>query len=133
MSLQAYLSPTPVQSTRQFNAAPVLTFDDNGYYWFLEPIFAKIRETTGQYIDLYGEADFYEGALLALQDALEEAHDLVSSQPDHWDVIVGRYIDPDENIYCPVKKQEFVALLQRFEDAIRNALLHQQHLVFLGD
>jgi hypothetical protein len=133
MSLTAYHMPTPVRSTSQITSPALLSFQDDGYYWFLEPVFRSIAEQTGQYIDLYSNADFYEGGLLALQDGLEVAHQMVNDQAARWDVIIGTYADSGESIYCPVKKQDFLELLQRFEDAVLKAILHRQHLVFFGD
>jgi hypothetical protein len=37
---------------------PSLTLDDDGYYWFLHPLWERLRPETGQYIDLYGYAGF---------------------------------------------------------------------------
>ena len=37
---------------------PFLAFGDDGYYWFLYPMFESLFAETGQFIDLYGYALF---------------------------------------------------------------------------
>lgn len=35
-----------------------ISFDDDGYYWFMHPWFEMLAGQTGKYIDLYGGAEF---------------------------------------------------------------------------
>src|SRR5205807_406471 len=73
-----------------------LFLEDDGYYWFLHPLFERLRGETEQYIDLYGDASFMDGALLALERSLVEARAVIESQPDAWEVHVGTQIIPTE-------------------------------------
>ena len=65
---------------------PYLGFDDDGYYWFLYPLFEKLFTETGQFIDLYGYALFAGADLQALSRMLDEARTLVEAQPNSWRV-----------------------------------------------
>src|SRR5690242_164161 len=63
--------------------------DTGGYYWFLHPLFCSLAEKTGQYIDLYGDAEFRGDDLQSLRQTLVEARQLVETQPERWSVHVG--------------------------------------------
>ncbi len=51
--------------------------DTGGYYWFLHPLFHRLAEKTGQYIDLYGDAEFRGDDLQLFREILVEARQLV--------------------------------------------------------
>src|SRR5262249_12737311 len=64
--------------------------DDTGcYYSFLHPFCSRLGETTGQYIDLYGDAEFRGQDLQLLRETLLEARQLVATQPEQWSVYMG--------------------------------------------
>jgi hypothetical protein len=70
-------------------AAPSLglSFEDDGYYWFLELGFRGVAQRTGKYVDLYGHTIFDSDAALAdLEQALSAALKAVQDQPDQWRV-----------------------------------------------
>lgn len=103
--------------------------DDDAYYWFLEPLFQKLSEKTDQYIGMYGAAWFEEAVVTSLRDVVAEAKRLVASQPDAWDVRIGRSagtpsepVDPPVPIYRTVRKAEFNDLLDRFERLVAESL-----------
>ncbi len=64
---------------------PSLALSD-GYYWFLYPLIERLAEETGQYVDLYGDAVFAGGDLLALRRMLSEARGLVETRGESWEV-----------------------------------------------
>ncbi len=55
--------------------------EDDGYYWFLHPLFVALAEETGQYVDLYGGARFQGQDLDALERALASSRQLIEVQP----------------------------------------------------
>src|SRR5262245_50339246 len=65
---------------------PSLGFEDDGYYWFLHPLFEGLMVETGQYIDLYGSAMFAGPDLAALGRMLTEARRQVEARPESWEV-----------------------------------------------
>src|SRR3954463_10805510 len=92
-------------------ADPIVQFwdydDDNtgGYYWFLHPLFERLAEKTGQYIDLYGDAEFRGDDLSSLRQTLLEAQRLVAAQPERWPVCRGTVAMP--NATLPVPRESF--------------------------
>ena len=46
------------QVGRLMRNEPSIVFEDDGYYWYLHPFFEVLRAETGEYIDLYGGANF---------------------------------------------------------------------------
>ena len=46
---------------------PFLDLDNDGYYWFLSPLFGQLWTETGKYIDFYGHAAFEGESLAALE------------------------------------------------------------------
>ena len=69
---------------------PSLGLEDDGYYWFLHPLFERLAGETGQYIDLYGDALFAGPDLLALSRMLSEARRLVGPSPSRGTSIPAR-------------------------------------------
>src|SRR5829696_9132664 len=79
-------------------AGPVVTFDDDedgGYYWFLYPFFDRLARETGQFIDLYGVAEFRGDDLDALRQVVRDARLDAAARPDRWLVHVGTTTMPN--------------------------------------
>ncbi len=113
---------------------PILTLDDDGYYWFLHPLFEELRAATGQYIDLYGNATFTGANLDALDGILSAAQRLVELQPECWEVHIGTQVLPvQKEIYKPVKRTEFFRLLGLWEHVLERARQTGHPVVCFGD
>ncbi|KXX69467.1 hypothetical protein [Flammeovirga sp. SJP92] len=57
----------------EYNEDTSIRFDDEditGDYWFLQPLFEKIRFKTSETIDLYDDCNFKGGQLLRLKEEL---------------------------------------------------------------
>src|SRR4051812_32375630 len=94
---------------------PGLALDD-GYYWFLHPLFEELRVVTGEYIDLYGDAAFIGPDLDALERMLSAARRLVEAQPEFWEVHTGTQVRPvHREVHKPVERAEFLRRLGRWE------------------
>jgi hypothetical protein len=112
---------------------PCLALNDDGYYWFLHPLFDKLAAETGQYIDLYGNASFAATDLAALERMLKEARTLVLSQPESWEVHTGTQLRPVcREIYHPVRREEFLPLLDTWENIIAIAKESGRPVVSFG-
>ena len=85
---------------------------DDGYYWFLHPLFKDLANETGQYIDLYGDASFSGSDLAGLEEMLRLASKLIALQPTTWNVIVGYELVPyeKENHSRPHQKEKFATV-----------------------
>jgi hypothetical protein len=131
---------------------PSLFLDDDGYYWFLHPLFGRLQAETGQYIDLYGDASFVGESLAALERLLLEARTLIESQPDTWDVHVGTQILPKgrdlfkvegrkivgnwesvKEVFKAVHRDQFLELIARWEKVIARARELGRPVVCFGD
>jgi hypothetical protein len=130
-----------IEGTRpvELDAATRVDFEDDGYYWFLYPLFERLAARTGQMIDLYDGATFSGPALADLRATVSEAMRLVATMPDEWDVQTGTEIGshlhpkPPTPVYSPVNKMEFERLLRRFGGLVDAAERETARIVCLGD
>jgi hypothetical protein len=105
-----------VNSRAKGAAAPALAFEDDGYYWFLHPLFERLRKETGKYIDLYGDALFSRNDWPRLRALLSEAEAMVNHQPTRWEVCVGTQLHPTQReVYRTVNREELLRLIATFE------------------
>lgn len=110
-------------------AEPSLGLEDDGYYWFLNPLFGQLAGETGQYIDLYGYAAFAGPDLAALDRMLSEARRLVEAQPESWPVQTA--VAPV--LHKPVLRDEFLRLLSTWECAALQARELGRAVICFGD
>lgn len=97
-----------------------VALNDDGCYWFLHPLFERLREQCGKYIDLYGDATFTRDDFPRLRRLLDEAETLAAEQPETWKVHVGTQFDrktqKETPVYKAVRREQvlsFVATLRR--------------------
>jgi hypothetical protein len=124
-------------------AEPVVSFDDDengGYHWFLHPFFHRLAEKTGQYIDLYGDAEFCGADLQSLRDTLLDARQRVAAQPERWSVYVGTATMPNAPVPPPprevlkeVERSEMLALIDRFLAVVERSKITGLPVVCFGD
>lgn len=109
--------------------------DDDGYYWFLWPLFQELFEETGQFIDLYGNACFESENLARLGQILERAQILVNTQPETWSVSVGiqTHQSHSHEVFQQVSKTHFLKLLNQWQSLLRLAEQSGQGIVAFGD
>jgi hypothetical protein len=113
---------------------PSLSLDDDGYYWFLHPLFERLRTDTGQYIDLYGDAHFDGECRAALERVLAEARRLAGSQPEEWQVHVGTQLMPEhKELFQRVERETMLKLLDRWDNIVQRAKRLSRPVVCLGD
>lgn len=115
-------------------AEPSLGLEDDGYYWFLHPLFEQLLVETGQYIDLYGYAVFAGANLVALNTMLTEARRRVEAQPEIWDVHTGMQLRPvHQEIFEQVVRVKFLRLLTVWERVAARAQESGRAVVCFGD
>jgi hypothetical protein len=126
MALQIYIDGETPANTVEFSA--------DGYYFFLYPLFVELEETTGQMIDLYGDAKFEGPALESLAATLRRARVRVEEQASEWQVLVG-WKDPSgrEPIFDRVDRTAFLALIDRFAGLVSTANRTGRSIVCVGD
>jgi hypothetical protein len=114
-----------------------VSFDDDlggGYYWFLHPLFERLARSTGQYIDLYGDAEFRAENLDALESVLLEARQMVLARPKRWSVHVGTPTHPTtRELFKEVEQSKFLALIDRLMDLVRESRATGRSIICLGD
>ena len=134
MALDIYLQPKPEIPRIGGEYELVAQLEDDGYYWFLFPLWEKLRQRTGQEVDLYGDAAFGGAQLEQLEAVLREAKQLFASQPEFWKVGVGNQTFPiQQEIYSIVSKNEFEKLINKIESAIEKAKAENGYITFWGD
>ena len=108
--------------------------DDDGYYWYLHPLFDKLRKSTGVYIDLYGYAEFDRDSIEVLESMLSQASEWISKEPDIWKVHTGSQLSPiQKEIYETVTKIEFEKKLKLLNQLISEVKESGSKLIFMGD
>jgi hypothetical protein len=113
---------------------PSLSLNDDGYYWYLHPLFEKLAAATNQYVDLYGDAIFDGEHLPALEQTLQSARQLIAAQPATWNVHTGTQTHPvHKEVYNSVNRQRFLDLLEIWDRAIAAARTHNLAIVCFGD
>jgi hypothetical protein len=108
---------------------------DDGIYWFLHPWFQRVRNTTGKYVDLYGDAEFHEAnGLCALMDAMAEARMAAQAQPPQWQVHTGRQLRPvHKDLYQMVSRVDVVRAIDRVQSLLEEARAMGKTICFHGD
>jgi len=132
---------TPDAKGRRPDPEPIvsLDFENDGYYWFLYPLFEGLAERTGQLIDLYGTALFNLPQLDDLQSVITQARLQVEAMPDSWDVLIGWSLGsnyqpaPATAVWSIVYREAFLELLVQFDSVITDARRTGQAIVCLGD
>lgn len=113
---------------------PSLALEDDGYYWFLEPLFQELYEKTEVYVDLYGAVSLKGEDLAALEQVIASAIDLVATQPETWQVCTGTQITPErKHFFQTVERDHFLAQLAQFQQIIARAKELGQPVVCFGD
>ena len=109
-------------------------FYDDAYYWFLYPLFEALAEMSGQIIDLYQDALFEADTLPLLKETVQKAKQLVDQQPDEWLVRTGTLTRPiNKDLVMPVRKEKFLARLDRLEQLINAAIDTGENILCFGD
>ena len=101
---------------------PIVTLEDNGYFWFLYPFFEELAAETGKWIDLYEAPVFVGQELKALKGTISMARGLIRKKPNTWKV---------ENF--SVEKKEFLILLRKISQIIDLAIKTKRCVTFFGD
>ncbi len=113
--------------------------DDDGYYWFLYPLFERLASETGQMVDLYDGATFAGPSLVAFRRVVADARRLIAPMPEQWDVQTGMDIGsyaqpiPPTPVYATVRKDRFLGLLRRLDELLDEAVRLGGRVVCLGD
>jgi hypothetical protein len=112
---------------------PRLQLDDDGSFWFLYPFFQKVSQTTGQTIDLYGDASFGGDQLGALTAALAEANRELQQRPERW--VFREAVDEKRgvNVKEYAVRADVVATLKRLVRLVDEANAGLAQLEFVGD
>ncbi len=112
----------------------VLSFDNDGYYWFLHPLFEDLANRTGKYIDLYGAACFQVDELFHIEKLLEDARGLVQSQSIEWEVHCETQVHPvHKDILKSVTREGFEEIFVKIEQLIKSAKETRSNIFFFGD
>ncbi len=111
-----------------------LSLEDDGYYWFLHPLFEKMANSIGIYIDLYGHAQFKKDNIVYLESLLKEAYLMILDKPDYWDVHTGTQTAPiEKEIYSKVSKSQFIEKLDVLSSMVSEVKNSDSKMVFSGD
>ncbi len=118
----------------QDEAGPLLSFDNDGYYWFLHPLFARLREQCGKYLDLYGDTQLTRDDYPRLRRLLDEADQMARRQPKTWKVHVGTQLRPTkQELYRNVNRDDLLKIIATMRSMIDTADKLGGYLECTGD
>jgi len=112
----------------------MLSFEDDGYYWYMHPYFEKLLEDTGIYIDLYGYAQFNRGNINQIEITINQISSSLINEKQYFNVYCGTQIKPiKKDIYKKVSKVELASKLDVINEIIETIKNNGGNLVFEGD
>ena len=117
MALDVYLQKDkslPKTSEHRF-----LSFEDDGYFWFLSDFFKDLEKKTEQAINLYDDA-FFEGENLdLLNQTIQKAKTAISQKPEIWEEFIGTIVHKGEGKiekrFSTVHKKKLDAVLEKLK------------------
>lgn len=113
-----------------------VVLEDDAYYWFLQPWFARLATECGKQLDLYGDVSFTRDDFGRLRRLLDEADEVARRGPARWDVSVGRRIDPDgitHEVRRVVHRARALALIARLRAIVEAAARLDARIECQGD
>jgi len=111
-----------------------VALNDDGYYWFLHPLFERLRDQCGKYIDLYGDALFTRDDFSRLRELLDEASALAKAKPATWNVHVGTQLQPTrKELYAAVSREQLLTLIKAMRNMVETADRLDGQLECVGD
>jgi hypothetical protein len=129
MAVGITLSKSVVRS-RPPAQEPGVCFEDDGYYWFLYPFFERLAARTRQFIEPYGDAEFWGTQLAELEKTATEAKASAESLPDTIEVKLGWRPEP---VVETIRKGVLLNLLDQLAVAIRIAHQEDRGIICSGD
>ncbi|MFZ4738567.1 MAG: hypothetical protein ACOYM9_21610 [Bradymonadia bacterium] len=110
-----------------------VSFNDDGYYWCLHPLFERLRDECGKSIDLYGDAHFTRDDYPRLRRLLDEASALAKAKPATWDVHVGTQVKPTKKaLYATVRRVQLLKLIETMRNMVETADRLDGHIECIG-
>jgi len=111
-----------------------MSFDDDGYYWYLHPLFEAMYQQIGIYIDLYGVATFTADNISQLESLLDKVSTMIATEPESWDVCIGNQSYPiKKKLFYRVSKKDFESKLKTLRTMITQVHSKSAKLIFSGD
>ncbi len=99
-----------------------VALQDDGYYWFLYPLFERLGEECGKILDLYGGGLFTRDDFPRLRQMLDEAQAMAERQPESWQVHVGTELQPTpRELYKTVQRARFLELITTLRTMVDTA------------
>jgi hypothetical protein len=130
VSLDVYVCKNEINYPSDWRFA----LEDDGYYWFLYPLFEKLAQLTGELIDLYGGAEFAGKKLVDLERFVQDAQELIAHQPEQWRVHVAMNYPPEHPKGSKeVTRAGFEVLLEQFQNVLDEARRTNSSAIFAGD
>jgi hypothetical protein len=138
VSLDVYLQKDATLPRTGGDSKLVVKFEDDGYYWFLYPLFKRLEQKADKTIELYEDAFFSGDSLNLLNMTVCEAIMLISYQAEIWEECVGTIVyvgkrKIEKKKYSTVRKETLELMLINLKDAIKEAKDRNLGIFFFGD
>ena len=120
-------APAPIRES--------LALENEAVYWFLYPLFDRLKKSHGKLIDINGAVTFRSGEISLLRTLLDRAVELTAQQPPTWSQVWGVQVHPPPKraVSIPVKRSEVEEWLTKLSRLVSRAAEHRGALVFTGD
>lgn len=136
MALDVYLQKDA--SLPETGEIRFLSFEDDGYFWFLYLFFEELTKHTDQVIYLSEDAFFKGKDLDLFSRIVKQVGEEIKQKPDVWEEFIGTIIykrerKKPEKIYSTVVKKELESILKRLERTVNKAKKQNIGIFFFGD
>ncbi|MCA9068371.1 MAG: hypothetical protein KDA84_05585 [Planctomycetaceae bacterium] len=112
----------------------VASFEPEAYFWFLHPLFERLAQDHGKYIDLYEGCAFTPEELHLFEDFLADAEVLVRQQELRFRVHVGTQTHPiEKELFIEVGRESYLGFLASLRSAVQSCAEGAKPLCFYGD
>ena len=111
-----------------------LSFDEEAYYWFIEPIVRQSYDIGGKFFDLYDGAEFKLEELHLVESIVACAKEQIETKPQHWKVKVGTQTNPEwRDVFVEIDKDQFLDFLATWTDIVAKCRKQQKSMFLYGD
>lgn len=119
----------------EFDEEKSISFNDDADYWYLYPVFEKLKKDTGEMIDLYDDAEFSNGSLQKLRNLiLTEINNLKEMKNKECLIHTGTQTFPEKKeIYKELNKNHLTQKLKKWLDIVDLAIKSNEKIICIGD
>jgi hypothetical protein len=134
MSVVVFVKSTPAFSGDETPRAELFGDESEGCYWALEPVFRRIEEHCGLFIDEYDTAAFPPDRVGCLREELGRALKELAERPESWEVSTGTEVSPNpRELVQRVLRSDVLGVIEQMKALADEAIDSGAYLIFSGE